>query len=352
MTQKRKNHPDIIKIFATYIIVMGHSGVAGYLYYMKVSAPLPRFLFMMNAAFMQAATIPLYAMISGAFLLPREESLTSLFRKRVLRFFLLLATFSLISYLYSFFREGGSLSVREFLCNLFSYEQVYSYWYLYAYLAFLVVLPFLRILANRMTDTDYRYFFAIAVVYYLMSPLAYLLLREPLSPSDNFVPFTVQTLIFFPLAGHYIENRLDDTVFTKKNTWIAILIAVAGLAFEAGVQYLYSLRYQGENYGPDLYLTCLTVVPGPAIYFAVKALLLHRSIGDGLRKLILFFSSTSFGVYLLHHIYLKETAPIGRILKDRLGLFPGNLVWVLLICLLGTAVSWLLKKLPGFRKML
>ncbi len=352
MVQQRKIHPDFMRAFSTYLVILGHSGIAGYLYYMRMTEPLPRFLFMMLTGLIQASAVPTYAIISGALLLPREEPISKVLKKRVLNIFLVLVTFSLISYVFTSLRHGQPMSVWAFLCNLYSYEQVYSYWYLYAYLAFLVVLPFLRILAQRMTETEYRYLFAVAFLYYVSVPIAFLVLREPLSPSGNFVPFVVQTLVIFPFIGHYIENRLDDSVFTRKNVIRVLLLVLAGILFETVVQYLYWIRYHGAEYSPDLYLSSLNIIPSSGIYFIAKAFFLHHRVGDRLRKVILFFSSTSFGVFLLHHIYLTETAPVGKFLKLHLGTFPGNLVWVLLICLFGTAVSWILKKLPGFRKLL
>ncbi len=194
----RKTYFDILRITAIYLAVLIHTGTGGYLYYLRLSQPLGRAVFMGATAFIQAASVPMLMMISGALLLNREESIRTVARKRILRFALLIVLFSLISYAYTVVKEKGAFSLWVFLCNLFSYEQVYSYWYLYAYLAFLVELPFLRIMVKHMRKQDFLYFFAFAAVYSALTPAALLILKAPLAPSSNSPRLLFRTWCCFP----------------------------------------------------------------------------------------------------------------------------------------------------------
>ena len=350
----RKTYFDILRITAIYLAVLIHTGTGGYLYYLRLSQPPGRAIFMGATAFIQAASVPMLMMISGALLLSREESIRTVARKRILRFALLIVLFSLISYAYTVVREKETFSLWVFLCNLFSYEQVYSYWYLYAYLAFLVELPFLRIMVKHMRKQDFLYFFAFAAVYSALTPAALLILKAPLAPSSNFSPFIVQDMVLFPIAGYCIDHCLTDTDFSRKRVWIAAAASAAAIVAEVLVQTVYRRLCAEGTYNPDLYLSSLSFFPCVGIFFCAKAASLRAHVKGGKMsgRLLSLFSSCSLGVYLLQHIILAETKPAGSFFRKALGVFPGTLVWVLLACITGTLVTWLLKKVPGMRKLL
>ena len=62
--------------------------------------------------------------------------------------------------------------------------------------------------------------------------------------------------------------------------------------------------------------------------------------------------SCSFGVYLIQHWLLLLSRDLTEGLARVLGVFPAALCQALAVCLLGTGITFLLKQIPGLRKLL
>ena len=113
----------------------------------------------------------MFFMISGALLLNKEESIKTLYKKRVLRIVIVIVIASLIQYIYIIRNNLGSFNLITFIKTIYKKPIVTPYWYLYSYLSYLITLPFLRNMVKNMKKEHYYYLFCIYIVYRIVFPI-------------------------------------------------------------------------------------------------------------------------------------------------------------------------------------
>lgn len=151
----RKLYIDFVKIIAIFMVLFNHTGTNGYTLFTIARDSLLHPFYLGNAIFIKVA-VPLFFMTSGALLLEREESYRTVFRKRFLRYLLVLLAGSAVAYAYTCLRwHPQAMSFHYFVKMLYTKNLSVAYWFLYAYLAYLLMLPLLRRLAKAMTRQDY-----------------------------------------------------------------------------------------------------------------------------------------------------------------------------------------------------
>lgn len=145
----RKPYYDILRVTAIQLVLINH-------------LPIYR-LFMSESGMAEAGSliisvitrinVPLFAMISGALLLGREESYGDIWKKRMKNMLLVTVGCSALLYLAFGLLRDRDLSLDTFLYGLLAgnLKDFDSYWFLYAYIGFLLFLPFYRHIAQQMT---------------------------------------------------------------------------------------------------------------------------------------------------------------------------------------------------------
>ena len=352
MTERKKLHIELLRMLAIFFVIMNHTGDRGQLYYLAIHEQPVHWLLMGFSALHKAA-VPIFFLCAGALLLEKEESLGTLLKKRVLRFALVLLLFSLVAYLQQVAQEGRGFNVFYFVTHLYSQPLVYFYWYLYSYLGYLLMLPFLRRLARGMSDREYLYMLALWAGVKVLELLPFWLIETDLPLQENFVLFTMEYTVFFPLMGHFLEHRAPEKLYGGKTAALSALSALLAIAIMClTTERWCRLNGSWPDYAGELYFGTLNFVVALALYLQAKTLFLRRQVGPGIEKTLTLFGSCSFGLYLLQQDYLLWLAPVHDWLAPRLGTYPACLLWVLLICLVGTVVTWLLKQIPGLKKLL
>ena len=258
-----------------------------------------------------------------------------------------------LAYLYELGFDVASFNYYTFLTQLYSYRLVDSYWYLYCYLGYLLALPLLRRLAAAMRGRDYQYLAALWLVIKSVELLPVFALGESLERSETFVLFLLDYNVFFPLMGHYLEKRLDEKRFTARGAALAALAALLSLALMCLATERWC-RAQGQwpAYAGELTFGALNFVIALALFYIAKTLFLRRSIPTWAVKTMALFGSCSFGLYLLQHYFLRWLRPVFEAAQPRLGTYPACLLWVLCVCLAGSAVTLLLRQIPGIKKLI
>ena len=349
---ERRLHLDALRMLAIFFVVMNHTEYAGQLHYLQIPDQPVHWLLMALSALHKTA-VPLFLMISGALLLDRKESYRVLFRRRVLRFALVLLLFSLLAYLYELRFDPARFNYYTFLTQLYSYRLADSYWYLYCYLGYLLALPLLRRLAAAMRDRDYQYLAALWLVIKSVELLPVFVLGESFERSETFMLFLLDYNVFFPLMGHYLEKRLDGRRFTVRGAALASLAALFSLALMCLATERWC-RAQGQwpAYAGELTFGALNFVIALALFYIAKTAFLRRSVPAWAARTMTLFGSCSFGLYLLQHYFLRWLRPVYEAAQPRIGTYPACLLWVLCVCLAGSAATLLLKMIPGIKKLI
>ena len=350
MENNRKLHLDLLRMIAIFLVIYNHTGITGCSYYYDIHDSFWHWP-LMEIAFVMRSCIPVFFMISGALLLGRNESLKDLYRKRILRFLIVLIAASMITYLYNIREDFSQFSLWSFFYTLYSYEHSHSYWFLYQYLGWLMCLPLLRKMAQAMEDRDFFYLIIVALAVRLMTFVPIAFFGDPSSTSRYFTLFLLDNTVLFPLLGYYMEQRMPDSAFNRKNAMILLAVfAAASIITLAAQNYWCSTVINWELGGSEGYMLNLGFIPAIVLFYFSKSLFLNNKASRLWQKTITLFGSCSFGLYLFQHIYLIELDDMP--LRNIFGTYFGTVLWVVEICILGTAVAFVLKQIPGVKKLL
>ena len=243
-----KLYLDILRIIGTFLVLFNHT--PGYHLYQKPHQPLLTWLYMIVSMFTRV-NWPIFFLISGALLLPntKKESLQQTYRKRLLRFAVVLICFQLFVF-YFHHKEISLQSIPLFFQALLSgkYKGAYaSTWYLYAYLGFLFMLPYLRKIAKGFNKTDFR---VLIILYFLIKTLFPIYRavwmwtgHEKYALSTDFeIPIMTCRAVFLPLIGYYLDQILDIGTISRKKYLLLTAATAVGILISCTFCY-----YQGTR---------------------------------------------------------------------------------------------------------
>ena len=345
----RKLYLELLRAAAIFFVVLNHN--RAYAYYLQVPQLPVRLLFSGLSALVKTA-VPLFFMISGALLLPKEESLRDLLKKRVLRYALVLALFSLLAYCLDLQKSGQPFSLYYYITRLYSARFVDSYWFLYGYLGYLLALPLLRRMVRGMSDREFLYVFALGLVFQGMDLVTTFLFREELYAEPSFTLIAINYTVFYPLLGYYLEHRLPARWGEKRSLAISFGIALLALIAMVTATEVYCWRYgDWSTHGGELFFWRLSFLVAGAMYLQAKVFLSRVRADSVWAKALCLFGSCSFGVYLIQHWLLELSDGLAVSLAESLGVYPAALCQALLVCLAGTGITFLLKQIPGLKKL-
>lgn len=349
MAKKRKIHMDILRIFAIVLVIYNHTNEKGYYLFSITENPVT-YPFYMALSVLCAVAVPLFFMISGALLLGKEETLKTLFKKRIVRIALVILLFSFIQYVYKAVCVDWKFSLGDFFKRIISSPIIIPYWYLYAYLAYVIMLPFLRSIVKSLKAENYIYLFILYIVVSGLGPIFQFFLGID---NINLAVPMLETTIFFPLAGYYFENLLTDKYYCKKTIILGVVLGIVSVIVLCLLTWYRGLLI-GEisEWGNGLFITGLTVIPTFTIYMAIKWGCGLINFNVKAEKILVTLSSLTFGIYLLEERFREGMVNIDITLAPVIGWMPACFVWILFVFFCSGAVTFCLKKIPGIKRIL
>ena len=351
---KKKIHLEFLRFLAILLVIFNHTGESGYLYFTTVPGSKLYGLYFLLSVLCKVA-VPLFWMVSGALLLDKEEDMKTIFRHRFLRMAVVLAVFSFGYYLYSARNNPDfRFSIVYFFQRLYSDDLAPAFWYLYAYLGMLVILPVLRKAAKNLTNREFMYFFAVMLLLRGVVPvLEYALWRGERTINPSFLAnFFSYDLVFF-LLGYFLEYRVPASGLKRSRAAALWLSGAAAIALMmAGTQLRLNAGGHMTDAEGEMFYAGLLAVPSAAAFYTARFLLKDADETSAGAGLLLTLGSVSFGVMLLEHFVRCETGFVFDALHKALPEFSSAVLWTGFIYLVGGAVTWLLKKLPGVKKFI
>lgn len=346
---KRKSYLDLLRIVACFLVIFNH--LPGYhlslgWYGKKLAIYIPISVF-------TKINVPVFFMISGTLLLGREESISYILKHRVSRIAGALVLTNLI--IYPMTHPNGGSFVDLIQVILAGWEEI-SHWYLYAYMGMLLMLPFLRRIAQSLTRKDFAYLlamhFALCSLYPMLSGFSYWTTGNRFELSSHFsLPVITSSAFFFPLAGYYLDHNLCvEKLSTKK---------IAGLAATALCGVVLSSVYsftQGMLEGEltQNYTGLFDFVIAIAVFIIVKYMFVKdpQRISSKTRKRLAWAGSLTFGIYLLDPILRRGFyESFASILEPYLSVLLLSFVWCMISMVVGGFITFIAKKVPLLREI-
>lgn len=350
MSQKRMISLDLMRVFAILLVIFNHTNERGF--YRFLTDDPGTFLYWFNLFFSVACkvAVPLFFMISGALLLRKEESIGATY-KRGIRILVDLILFSVLFYGVEAIETGSPMTITSLLKGILQ-SNVPHLWYLYTYIAFLLVVPVLRGFVRGLSEKEGLVLFVLAFLVGCLLPLF-----EFFAGSVNHlaVPaFVTGMILFYPVMGYLLTNRVDLSRVGGKQ--LGVLWAVNLLLFAASM--VAEWKFLGKHPGStdELFLTNTRFLNAPVVYLTFLKLFDGKSFGAGTDKVVTEVGMCTFGVYLIHPLFLTYLPAFqkvwgvfehGGFLRNEFGI----VLSVLCVYLMTLALVWVLRRIPVVKKL-
>lgn len=107
-----------------------------------------------------------------------------------------------------------------------------------------------------------------------------------------------------------------------------------------------------ENSSQRVHSTFI-VLPCIAIYIAVKFFVEHRVLSNVARKIITSIGSCTFGIYLLHVVVKKYLSGLWRVFRHdwQMNKMLVAMLFCAIVFVICYRMAWVLKKVPGIKKV-
>lgn len=358
----RRVHIELLRILAIFLVVLNHTSVYGMPFHTGDCSALT-FVMLVVSAFIKVA-VPIFFMIAGALLIPKEESIMTLLRKRVLRFCLLIILFVGLQYAYyqtTKTADAPGIGITAFIHDLYCGSHKHSYvihaaaiWFLYAYLGLLLVMPFLRLMAQRITHIHITYLIGLSVAVGFIMPLAYSLVTGQ-EPSHSGIlersPYMtgMGAYMLYAVVGYYIENKVDVNRVAWKTFFVLAAVSCLALIMEAASEFLIIQRTDVKMFDESILpFKGLTIIPCATIYLFVKKLFTGKELPMGINKWIGYVGAATFSVFLTEHI-LRQT--LSNWFPEASCHYLASFTLAVTVTGIGIAIGLILKRIPVLKKL-
>jgi len=291
--------------------------------------------------------VPLFFMISGFLLLQKDESLSVYFSKRFSKLFIPIVFWSFFFVLWrNLFVHDIPLTFQHFYSLLLT-PSYYHLWFLYALTGLYLFVPILRKVTTSADTTLLIYYSVIWFIAVSLIPLA-----EKVSGLDSRIDlYSISGYVGYLVLGLILGRKeISTKTFIISLAVFLILIVTTFLG-----TYILTLRndgiFVGYLYG---YLAPNTIIAACACFILIKYLATNSKTFQIpiVQRTIATLSSCSFGIYLLHPVFLYMLSH--GTLGVKLSAWTGNPLWYapitsISVFILSFIFIFIIKKIPIFR---
>ena len=350
--EQRSYHLDILRILAIFAVVFMH--VSGHIS-LKMGDDTSSVYWHICNIFDSGTrwAVPMFVMISGyLFLNPQKEIGTKdIYKKNILRM--------VISYLFWSFLYTLLLSTVQNY-NVFSKQGIidlfigtikggmYHLWFIPMLIGLYIVVPVLRVLIANASQKTLSYFILVMLIFEsVVKPLTNVSIFNSLFGErvDTIsLGLSVGGYVLYFVLGYYINT----VSFTKLQKRVIYLLGVLSFVITVGATSVLSFVSGKEilNFRDNFSLNVFFM--SASVFLFVKERCENKDFSAGARKLILFLSKYSFGLYLIHLFILTWLVDF-YVCSNAMVLLLIVLYFVI-CCVIPLLVSWIIGKIPLLKK--
>ncbi len=334
-------HLELLRIIACFLVILNHT--AGYINCFVYDKDYITFELIGNLfiGMLVKINVPLFFMITGSLLLNKDRDYNYVFKKTVKTFGILLL-FSIVAN----FCNQGHIYVPGFIRSFATakVDGAGPYWYLYAYIGILLMLPFLRSIAARLSMRDVIYIIIARTLITGIIPMIFMFLNVIMDSNiyiaEDFNPviFTVDC-VFYPIVGFGLDRLLEKEKTDKLKAISFILLFMGANVLEIFLTWIAGLDnvYRGFDF-----------LMAIGIFMFIK-LIMGKRAGEetgnigGFIKLV---GGLTFGIYLLDPIVGNLLKPliIGTRRSDNMLLLMSFVYCIVSMVICGV-ITFLFKKI-------
>ena len=256
------------------------------------------FLSMLTVYLMMWA-VPVFVMVTGALLLDPSRIITfkHLYTRYISRVFFALLFFGIFFRLFDMIMNKEAFSpavITDALLKIYTGKSWSHLWYIYLLIGIYVLLPVYRRVSETLDKKEYLYMLAAFAVFLSVLPVT-----DVFGKSSAFHLQTTAVYLLYFFAGYGIKKG-----YLKLGKPAALLLFAAGTAGTSilcYVRYLYDLSSAdtllGSYASPFIVMQALSLF---SLIYSEK-----ESAGSGFVRFIAYFDKCTFGIYLIHMVFLR-----------------------------------------------
>jgi len=346
-SSSRVLYADILRIVATFAIVVLHTATSEW-YGAPVQSDHWLGLNFYNTLVRWGVAI--FVMLSGAFFLDPHISRTpdKIFGKYIPRIAVALIFWGCL-YKCIHVVSNPHFTAIDFLkvpLSFFFKPQVHL-WFLYVIIGLYLLTPLLRILTKYATQKELEYFLFLFVCFGTLLPFLSQYFLESIHQSlyRNLIIPGFSSFVGYFVAGYYFQHyplmRKTRLIFYTLGvlSWVFIFVGSTRLSIEKNSPNEYLMG----NFRPMAF--CMAI----AIFLLAKEFLGQRAFGVRIKRVVLWLSGCTFGIYLVHPLIILAYLKLGGNLY-----FVSSLISVPLMSFIFFLVSLfiiaVIKKIPLIHK--
>ena len=334
--------PDVIKVYAIIAVVVIHSCVPFVYHYASISHFnwwVCDFCYAMSRP-----AVPLFVMLSGMFLLGKNEALGVFFAKRVKKVLIPFVFWQIFYFIWQGYQDTHHISLKGMVPAIFDGPTCYHLWYPFMLVGLYLATPVLRVYVQNASDAQIKYFLACWFCFALLLPIweRFGTVREGIKPV-----LAIGYSGYFVL-GYYLRNKKLGAVGAR----IALALIPLVVAFTALVtNKLTVLRGAPDEFFMQ-YLSPNVAILSICLYLLMKAGRYHELFEKvpQVEQLVKICGATSFGVYLVHPCVLANVYRICNISLSDPALIAVPCL-VILTIIISVVIVKLLQSVPGLRAL-
>jgi len=343
--KKRELNIEFIRVFAIFMVVMIHVSNIYINSFSKISALHFNTAVVFNS--ISRICVPLFFMVSGIFLINKEFDLKSYY-KRILKFVFLLTFWSVI-----YFLRNNNFKLNNFgkaLANSFFNADKTSrhLWFMYAIIGIYIALPFIQNMCKNMSRELENLFlilwFSFSGLIVIFVPLIRYITKTDIDITYPIPIINSAYYLGYFIIGHILYERFKFISPTAKKNLLCVGTYLISVFISIIVTCFFTAK-TNEIYEP------MTWYRGIFIALAACAVFILIVINKDKFKsnAILTFSHRSFGIYLLHMLFLNHITENINVLEfNPLISIP---LLTLVVYALSFIASFILSKIPIIKNL-
>lgn len=353
---------EFMRIIAIFLVIFNHTEDNGFFLFSKYTVESWKFWIYLFMSIFCKVAVPVFLAISGAIMLEKEEEpLSVIWKKRIFRIFIVLLFFSFIYYIFDTFKYNLFFNIhfffRLFFRMFFQKTVQFHLWYLYVYIAYLMSLPFLRLLVKNMKNKHFYYMIGITIFFEVFIPiLEYLLWKGNNGINSNFKPsWLTASILIYPCIGYFLQNKIKIKDI-KKNIPILWIINITTIII-ASCMTCHKWKITGilsEELSQDFH-SIPNVINLICVFVTTKYIFENIKILKVIENIIISVGSCTFGIYLIHILIKKLTLTnyiFVSLTKLKINDMLISFIFCAYIIISSYIIIYLIKKIPFFKKLI
>lgn len=292
--------------------------------------------------------VPIFFMISGALLLgKKEESLKEFFSKRANKILVPFLFWSVIYYLWrAFVIYNSTPSFTEFKQLFLNANVYYHLWYFYALIAIYLLVPMFNVFCRYASQQIVGYTVAMYLLFF--GVFRY---YDFLVPNKLVHYFPLTECIGMVLLGFYL-NKFEQSKRMRIIIYIAGIIGAFATILRTNILTIDQGQFSSYALG---YATPNVLAMSIALFVFFKYFIMKRQQNEQFApsKLIQRISFTSFGIYLVHPMFLDVIRPFFHN-ANAINIHPaiGVPVQIVLMLLASLIAVLIIGKIPYLKRII